>query len=295
MSNLSETWIDGFCRYLSAVEQASEHTVRAYHSDLVAFWRAAGELDQVGTGDVYRYLAALGARGLSPRSVARKLAVIRTFYRYLEREGWRQDNPARRVLAPRYRPGLPRVLTVDEMSQLLDGLVSNRTPLGVRNRALLEVIYGGGLRSQEAVDLDLDAIHWATGELTVKGKGRKYRTVLLGRPAMAALQEYVEGARSTLAARSSTTAVFLNARGGRLTTRSVRRIVKAALVAGAVRRNISPHWLRHSFATHLLMNGADLRAVQELLGHSSLRTTQIYTHISQEELGRIYEHTHPRA
>lgn len=240
------------------------------------------------------YSRTLGERGLAARSVARKLSVVRSFYRYLESEGIRADNPARRLLAPRYRRSLPRVLTIDEMAEYIESATRQKGPLGLRNRALLEVMYGAGVRSDEAVRLNLENLSLSEGLVKVLGKGAKERIVPVGKVAIEALSHYFSQGRPHLQ-RRTTSAVFLNARGGRLTTRSVRRVVKATLAYSAIRRNISPHWLRHSYATHLLMNGADLRVVQELLGHVSLRTTQIYTYVSQEQLARIYAQAHPRA
>ena len=253
-----------------------------------------GSLDQVDAKAIRRHIAHLGESGVSPRSVARKLAVIRSFFRYLERENRIASNPAKRVLAPRFRRGLPRVLTVEEMRQFIEAAMRDTGPLGLRNWALIEIMYGGGLRSQEAVDLNIRDVDLRQGLVRAMGKGRKERIVPIGRYAVEALTQYLDRGRPHLSPKSHT-AFFVNARGGRLTTRSVRRIIKATLLKSALHRNISPHWLRHSYATHLLMGGADLRVVQELLGHESLRTTQIYTYVSQEQLGRIYQSAHPRA
>lgn len=286
--------VQSFLCYLEVAAEVSEHTRRAYESDLRQFFEMVGKAEEITTKDIRRYLVALSQAGVSPRSIARKLAVVRSFYRYLERQGLVAENPARRVLAPRFRRGLPRALTVDEMRQFIEAAMRERGPLGLRNWALIELMYGGGLRSQETVDLNLSDINRRTGMVAVKGKGGKPRLVPIGRKALEALDAYLTGGRPQLA-RTGEAALFVNARGTRLTTRSVRRIIKATLVKSALRRNISPHWLRHSYATHMLMGGADLRTVQELLGHSSLSTTQLYTYVSQEQLSRIYHETHPRA
>lgn len=295
MRKVNNPHLAGFMRYLSAVDQASPHTLRAYQTDLVDFEAAMASVDAATTKEIRQYVVSLSERGLGARSVARKLAVIRSFYRYLEREQLRLDNPAKRVLAPRFRRTLPRVLTIDEMTVFVEAAMAQKGPLGIRNWALIELLYGGGLRSQEASDLDVRDIQWDSGLVRAMGKGMKERIVPIGQPAVRALTLYLETVRPKLLLNNRTQAFFLNARGGRLTTRSVRRIIKATLVKSALTRNISPHWLRHSYATHLLMNGADLRVVQELLGHESLRTTQVYTHVSQEQLGRIYQKAHPRA
>lgn len=286
--------VQAYLSYMDTVDEVSLHTLRAYESDLAQFLSAVGPLDLVDAKAVRRYIAHLGAEGISARSVARKLAVIRSFFRYLERENRIETNPAKRVLAPRFRRGLPRVLTVEEMRQFIEAAMRDTGPLGLRNWALIELMYGGGLRSQEAVDMNLGDVDPTSGLVHAMGKGKKERIVPIGRYALAALDQYLKKSRPHLAA-APQKALFVNARGGRLTTRSVRRIIKATLVKSALHRNISPHWLRHSYATHMLMGGADLRVVQELLGHESLRTTQIYTYVSQEQLGRIYQNAHPRA
>jgi tyrosine recombinase XerC len=286
--------IQAYLRYLDTINEVSQHTLTAYESDLCQFAQFAGSLLDVDAKTVRRYLAKLGAQGIAPRSVSRKLSVIRSFYRYLEREKRIHTNPAKRVLAPRFRRGLPRVLTIAEMSLFIEAAMQDKGPLGLRNWALIEVMYGGGLRSQEAVDLNVRDVNYQSGLVHAWGKGKKERIVPIGQYALTALGQYVERGRSQLALPQQQ-ALFVNARGGRLTTRSVRRIVKATLAKSAIHRNISPHWLRHSYATHMLMGGADLRVLQELLGHESLSTTQLYTYVSQEQLGRIYEKTHPRA
>lgn len=287
-------WVEAYLRHLDVVDEVSNHTLAAYKSDLAQFLGFAGQVSAVDTKLVRRYMAHLGTQGIAPRSVARKLSVIRSFYRYLERENAVTVNPAKRVLAPRFRRGLPRVLTVDEMRQFIEAAMKDKGPLGLRNWTLIELMYGGGLRSQEAVDLNVKDVDRQAGMVHALGKGKKDRIVPVGRYALQALEQYLDHGRPKLVGLSEK-ALFVNARGGRLTTRSVRRIIKATLMKSALHRNISPHWLRHSYATHLLMGGADLRVVQELLGHESLRTTQIYTHVSQEQLGRVYQNTHPRA
>ncbi len=290
---MSEGLIDQYLRYLAAVEGCSEHTLRAYRSDLEQFQLQVGSLLMVDAKRIRRWLMELGESGMAARTVARKLSVVRSCFRYCEREGIR-DNPARRILAPRFRARLPRVLTMDEMAAMMETAIKGRGALGIRNWAIVETLYGAGLRSQEATGMDLKDMDLDQGIIRVAGKGGKPREVPIGSYGVRALTQYVKEARPQLV-RHSTMAVFLNHRGGRLTTRSLRRIVKATMLKSAAHRNVSPHWLRHSYATHLLMNGADLRVVQELLGHASLKTTQIYTHISQDQLTRVYQNTHPRA
>lgn len=291
----SSMLIQSFLLHLQAIDGASSNTIRAYDTDLAEFEKMVGNVTKVGQKDIRRYVLTLGEQGLTPRTISRKLASVRSFYRYLEREGLHQENPARRVLTPKFRRTLPRVLTVDEMTQYIETVMAQKGPLGLRNWALIETLYGAGIRSQEAVDLNVSSVDLPAGMIKAIGKGRKERMVPIGQKGVQALRRYLEQARPKLVTRQKTTALFLNHRGGRLTTRSVRRIVKMCLVKSALTRNISPHWLRHSYATHLLMNGADLRVVQELLGHKSLRTTQIYTYVSQEQLAQIYMDAHPRA
>lgn len=290
---MSHGSIEAYLRYLAAVEGCSEHTLRAYRSDLKQFEAEVGNLLLVDAKQVRRWLMELGESGITARTVGRKLSVVRSYFRFCEREGIR-DNPARRILAPRFRARLPRVLTMDEMAAMMETAIKGRGPLGVRNWAIAETLYGAGLRSQEAIGMDLKDLDLSQKLIRVVGKGGKPREVPIGSYGIRALTQYVEEARPQLV-RYRTVALFLNHRGGRLTTRSLRRIVKATMFKSAAHRNISPHWLRHSYATHLLMNGADLRVVQELLGHASLKTTQIYTHISQDQLTRVYQNTHPRA
>jgi integrase/recombinase XerC len=297
MSERQDAWIDQYLNYLIAVQQRSEHTVLSYAGVLRQLSQALDSLEHATTADIHRYLSGLGERGCSRRTVAHHTSVVRSFYRFCQQQGWRPDNPAKSVHPVRFRPKLPRVLTEEEVFDLLRAVWGEQTALGLRNWALLELLYGSGLRSQEAVDLTLGDIEWTGRRLRVMGKGQKPRLVPFGQYAEQALARYLEQGRPALVTGrdGSGRPVFVNVRGGRLTTRSVRRIVKATLVKTEMSRQVSPHWFRHSFATHLLNHGADLRVVQELLGHQSLRTTQIYTHVSQEKLQEIYQRTHPRA
>ena len=287
-------WAEYFINTLLNVEQASLNTTRAYAQDLKQLQAFAGSFDAITSKEIREWSASLMRQGLSPRTVARKLAVVRSFYRFAQRQWWRSDNPAGRLLAPRFRPLLPRTLTMDEAHDLVESAQQTSGRLGLRNWALLEMLYGAGLRSQEAVSLNLGDVDMTTCFVRVQGKGGKERVVPFGRKAREALDNYMLNLRPNLV-RSRTNALFVNYRGTRLTTRSVRRIVKIVLVRAALQRNVSPHWLRHSFATHMLMNGADLRVIQELLGHSLLRTTQLYTLISQEHIAQVYQNSHPRA
>jgi integrase/recombinase XerC len=285
-----------FAQHLSAVAQASVHTQRAYLSDLrqlAAFLRERGiGLDAATRDDLRDFLSArFGTDG--PATLARKQASARAFYEQRVRAGHLRDSPARRLSAPKKRRSLPNVVAVDDVFALL-ATPSARTASGLRDRCALELLYGSGLRISELVGLDLTDLLDGSTTLRVLGKGRKERILPLVGKAQQALAAYL-ARRSELLGRSAQPALLLNRRGGRLTARSVaRHLARYALVCGA-RRHVHPHALRHSFATHLLDMGADLRGIQELLGHASLSTTQRYTHVTAERLQQIYEEAHPRA
>jgi integrase/recombinase XerC len=300
--------VDAFLRRLRDDRNYSPATVRAYAADLDQFARyCAGigadpppadaprpPLDpaRVSLRAVRGYLAGLGAQGLAAATLGRKLAALRSFFRFLNREGLLEGNPARPVPTPRKPASLPKVLTVDEAARLLE------TPGGpprsrLRDRALLELLYSSGLRVGELTGLDLDDVDLREGAVRVRGKGRRERIVPVGGKAVDAIQEYL--ARERRGGRAAG-ALFQNVRdGGRLTARSVHRLLGARMLRQGFGAPASPHALRHSFATHLLGGGADLRAIQEMLGHRSLSTTQRYTRLDIEQLTRIYEGAHPRA
>ena len=287
-----EAALEEFAAHLAQVERASPHTQRAYLSDLrqlAAFLGERGtQLDAATRDDLRAFLAARFGSN-SPATLARKQAAVRAFYEHRVRMGHLADSPARRLVFPRRRVSLPNVVAVDDCFGLLDA-PSKRSAAGLRDRCALELLYGAGLRVSELVGLDLADIQ--DGTLRVRGKGGKEREVPLVSKARAALDAWLTR-RSELLPASD--ALLLNRRGGRLTCRSVaRHLARYALIAGA-RRHVHPHALRHSFATHLLDMGADLRGIQELLGHASLSTTQRYTHVSSERLLQVYEDAHPRA
>jgi integrase/recombinase XerC len=289
--------VSAFLRHLDRERNASPHTIRAYGEDLEQFrahlteelGREARPLD-VDHLLIRAFLARLHRRGLKKVSAARKLASLRTFFRYLCREGILERNPARALLSPRMERRIPAHLEESEMATLLE--VPGQDAAGVRARAILELLYATGIRCSELVGLDVSEVDLDGRLLRVLGKGRKERVVPFGTPARAALEAYLDK-RSEQHPRID--ALFLNTRGSRLTDRSVRNIVAARVRAVALARRVSPHSLRHSFATHLLERGADLRAIQELLGHTSLSTTQRYTHVNARQLLEIYRRSHPRA
>ena len=282
-----------FAEHLDRVARASPHTRRGYLSDLrqLAAWlgESGKALDAADRDDLRAFLASRFAAN-QPATLARKQASLRAYYAHRVRMGHLADSPARRLVSPRRRRTLPNVVSVDDVFALLD-TPSARTPAGLRDRCALELLYGAGLRVSELVGLDdSDLLDGATA-LRVRGKGGKERVVPLVAKARAALQAWL-ARRGEL---GSGPALFLNRRGGRLTARSVaRHLARYALICGT-QRHVHPHALRHSFATHLLDMGADLRGIQELLGHASLSTTQRYTHVSSERLVQIYEDAHPRA
>jgi len=289
--------VAAFLQALEGERGASPHTLTAYRRDLrqfVAFIRQEGiaAWDQVTPQVARRYVASL-VRHYARSAVARHLSAVRTFFRYLYRDGHVSRNPLALVSAPRRQPRLPKFLTPDEVRAVLRA-PDVSTPLGLRDRALLEVLYATGMRVGELVALRVADLTW-DGELRVTGKGRKERIVLVADAAQEAMRAYLQAGRPELAGRRPGGAVFLNARGGPLTDRGVRLIVDRALRRAALAKRISPHVLRHTFATHLLDGGADLRVVQELLGHVNLATTQIYTHVSRDWLKRVYDKAHPRA
>ena len=277
---------------------SAERTRKAYSVDLCGFAEWAGETG-LGPGDVRhrdvrRYGAGLSDAGAAPATVARKLAAIRGFYGYLVRTGRAGANPAELVSSPKRSEKLPTVLSTEQMRTLLERIPA-RTPLELRDRAMLELAYSCGLRCEEIVNLDVGALDFETEQLRVLGKGSKERLLPVGEPAQEALRRYAERGRHALLADPRELALFLSKSGRRLSNSDVTRrlglwVREAALAAG-----VSPHSLRHSFATHLLEGGADLRAIQELLGHASISTTQVYTRVDAARLREAYAATHPRA
>jgi integrase/recombinase XerC len=286
-----------FLRHLERERNASPHTIRAYREDLAQFSlyleRELGRAARPGDVDhllVRGFLAELHQRGLSKASSARKLAGLRSFFRYLCREGRLASNPARALATPRLDKRIPSVLDEAQAASIVE--MPGDGTAALRGRAILELLYATGIRCAEAVALDVHELDLGARMVRVLGKGRKERVVLFGRRAASALQAWLAD-RARLQPRGD--ALFLNARGGRLSGRSVRTLVATRVKQVALERRCSPHTLRHSFATHLLMRGADLRAIQELLGHSSLSTTQRYTHVDTRHLLEVYKKAHPRA
>lgn len=293
-------WIPRFSVYLEVERNASQHTIRAYIKDLEAFrsfararvGREAG-VEEVNA-DLLKLYLAKKVRERQRSTVARELTSLKSFYRFLVREGVVENNPAHDIPTPKLRRPVPQVLSVDEVMALIE-TPDTRTVLGLRNRAVLELLYSSGLRVSELVGLNVLDIHWEMGVVRVWGKGDRERIVPIGRPALDALRAYYQRRADLLQPRGELEAFFLNHRGGRLTSRSVARMLDRYIKRCSQRRGVSPHSLRHTFATHLLDEGADLRAIQEMLGHQSLSTTQRYTHVSMGRLLEVYDRTHPRA
>ena len=284
-------YIEKFFRYLEIEKGASPHTLANYRVDLHSFKTFLGDrgLDRVDPLLLRRYLAELKAKNFAKRSVARRISCLRSFFRFLCREGYLTTNPVSILRSPKLDRRLPPVLEVEEVARLLDS--HDGTEKGLRDQALLETIYSAGLRVSEVVGLDVDRVDFIGGIIKVYGKGKKERLCPIGERALQAIHRYLEHRPRSKEAE----ALFLNRRGKRLSARSVRRVLDQALQRASLNRHVSPHALRHSFATHLLDRGADLRSVQELLGHQSLSTTQIYTHVSAERLKKVYDKAHPRA
>lgn len=294
--------IERFLRYLTVERNASAYTVKSYREDLTTladYFQQALQREvspsELTPVDLRGYVAAMHEAGYAKTSVARRLASMRSFFRFALREGLVTTNPAKPLKNPRPDRRLPHFLTTDEIARLLEAPPANR-PDGLRDRAILETMYSAGLRVSETVGLNDEDLDWAGGVLRVRGKGKRERLSPLGSFAERALRRWLEVRKlSPRLSPHNSPPVFTNRFGTRLTTRSVARMLEKRIAAAALDTRTSPHTLRHSFATHLLDRGADIRSVQELLGHKSLVTTQIYTHVSTTGLRAAYERAHPRA
>jgi len=277
---------------------ASPHTVKAYTGDLGNFAAYAGSrgwksIDHIA---IRGFLSQLYEKGLGKTSVARSLAAVRSLYRWLAQEGVVEQNPAKLVATPKLPKKLPRVPTIEEMNSVLDGQMPEVAAFPERDLLMLELLYGCGIRNSELTGINLDDIRVSAEAILIRGKGKKERYVPFGGAAGSALALYLTARRDILAeTRKSTPALLINQRGGRLTTRSVGRIIKKIAVAKGLSADVHPHTLRHAFGTHMLEEGADLRAIQELLGHERLATTQRYTQLSMKHVLQVYDQTHPRA
>lgn len=288
-------YLERFFKYLDAEKNASEHTLSNYKRDLNQFMHFLGEdpssqtLTQLQHFVIRRFLGELQKKGYARSSVIRKVAALRSFFKFMWREGWISENPMTALSSPRGRHTLPSFLSVEEVDRLLEG-VSGSDWKDLRNRAILEFLYSTGIRVNELTSLNLEDIDFKSELVKVRGKGKKERLVPVGRIALKYLQEYLLNREV-----GSSKVVFVNKHGSRLSNRSVERLLRKCTLSSGISKKVTPHTLRHSCATHLLDRGADLRSVQEILGHANLSTTQIYTHVTAEKLKKIYDKAHPRA
>jgi integrase/recombinase XerC len=288
---------DQFLRVLRE-RNASVHTIKAYAGDLETFANYVGSRDwkSIDHIAIRGFLSHLYEKSLSKPSVARSLAAVRSLYRWLAQEGVVEQNPAKLVSTPKLPKKLPRVPTIEEMNSVLDGDMPEIAAFPERDRLLLELLYGCGIRNSELIGINLDDIRVSAEAILIRGKGKKERYVPFGGSAVAALRTYLSARQQLLTEKKKTTpALLINQRGGRLTVRSVGRIVKKIAVAKGLSPDVHPHTFRHAFGTHMLEEGADLRAIQELLGHERLSTTQRYTQLSMKHVLAVYDQTHPRA
>jgi integrase/recombinase XerC len=294
--------IGQFLKYLSVERGASPHTLKGYREDLQALAEYLADGDghtpapgSITTNELRGFLSALHEAGYAKTSISRRLASVRSFMKFGQREGWAKSNPAKALRNPRKSRKLPHFLTTDEVGKLLSA-PKGESAAAIRDRAILETLYSAGLRVSELVGLNDGDVDFAAGIVRIRGKGKRERLAPIGSYAARALKRWLE--KRTLSPREKTgreSPVFTNKFGTRLTTRSVARMLEKHLKETGLDQRTSPHTLRHSFATHLLDRGADIRSVQELLGHKSLVTTQIYTHVSTANLRAAYEKAHPRA
>ena len=277
---------------------ASAHTIKAYAGDLENFSQYVGTRgwDKIDHLAIRGFLSHLYEKGLGKTSVARSLAAVRSLYRWLAQEGMVEQNPAALVSTPKLPKKLPRVPTIEEMNSVLDGKMPEVAAFPERDALMLELLYGCGIRNSELIGINLDDIRVSSEAVLIRGKGKKERYVPFGDSVTAALAQYLPARQKLLGTkRTNTNALLVNLRGDRLTTRSVGRIIKKIAVAKGLSPDVHPHTLRHAFGTHMLEEGADLRAIQEMLGHERLSTTQRYTQLSMKHVLQVYDQTHPRA
>jgi integrase/recombinase XerD len=295
MARPNEVLVEAYLDELRGVRRLSANTVESYHRDLKVLLRfvARQRIVTLTRSDLEGFVRQLMASGLSPRSVARTVACLRGFFRFLVYDGHLRENPADELRAPRAWPSLPKFLSCDQVDQLLDE-PDPSTAIGLRDRALLELLYATGMRVSELISVKPMDLNFNGGYLTCMGKGSKERLVPIGRSAVKWIRQYQRTSRPTLAV-SSSPWLFVNARGGQLSRVGFWKILKKYGKQAGLPCELSPHVIRHSFATHLLERGADLRSIQSLLGHADLSTTQIYTHILETRLKAVYDEFHPRS
>ncbi len=294
--------LEDFKSYILVEKNFSKHTAKAYYADILSYliWLDNNMCEDVNFSKVREYLHFIQKFNYKKTTIARKIASIRTFYKYLHRERKIENNPAENLISPKRPKSLPKFLTTDEIEQILSN-INIDTPAGYRNRAILELLWASGMRVSELSGLNFGNLNLENNEITVFGKGSKERIILITDRAKNYLQGYIDYARNlvakgyTLGPITETTPVFINKTGYRLQTRMIRNVINDIVEKIELPKKVTPHMFRHSFATHLIENGADLRVVQELLGHASISNTQIYTHISMQHMKEVYDETHPRA
>lgn len=285
-----QRYIDKFLRYLEIEKNYSRHTIENYSVDLKDFSRFLGEaaIEQTDYLSLRKYLATLKEHNLKSRTIYRRISCLRSFFKFLTSEGYVKTNPVLSLSSPKQEKHLPSFLTEEEMIKLVEA-PQGKDERSLRDRAILETFYSTGMRISELVALRLDDVDFIGAVIKAKGKGKKERLVPIGEKALAAIKDYIDKRKK------KSDDIFLNKNGKRISDRGVRDIVSKYIRLASLRQGISPHTFRHSFATHLLNRGADLRSVQELLGHANLSTTQIYTHLTTEKLKSVYDKAHPRA
>lgn len=302
LSALTKSYLKNFLLYLEVEKNFSKHTVRAYNSDILSFliWLDNTPVEQTNHEKLKEYLIFIQKFNYSKTTLSRKIASIRTFYRYMYRERLIEANPANSVHSPKRNKSLPKFLSNTEIEQILNNIKID-TPAGYRNRVILELLYATGMRVSELSNLNFGNLNLEENEITVLGKGSKERIVLVSNRAKEFLEKYIKTVRFMIPeekcdlSENEDSPLFINKTGYRLQTQSVRAALNDIVKKIELPKKVTPHVFRHSFATKLLENGADLRVVQELLGHASISNTQIYTHVSTERLKAVYDNTHPRA
>lgn len=302
ISSKSKQDLEDFKSYILVEKNFSQHTAKAYYADILGYliWLDSQAPEEVNFSKVREYLHYIKIFNYKKTTVARKVASIRTFYKYLLREKKVENNPAESLISPKRPRALPKFLTTDEIENILSN-INIDTPAGYRNRAILELLWASGMRVSELSGLNFGNLNLENNEITVFGKGAKERIILVTDRAKNYLQGYIDFARPlvakgyTLEPISDNSPVFINKTGYRLQTKMIRNVINNIVEKIELPKKVTPHMFRHSFATHLIENGADLRVVQELLGHASISNTQIYTHISMQHMKDVYNETHPRA
>ena len=294
--------LEDFKTYIVVEKNFSEHTAKAYYADILAYliWLDETGCEEVNLAKVREYLHHIQIYNYKKTTLARKIASLRTFYKYLHREKKVETNPAMNLISPKRPRSLPKFITMEEIEQILNN-INIETPAGYRNRTILELLWASGMRVSELSGLNFGNLNLENNEITVFGKGAKERIILITDRAKTYLQNYINTVRSLVAKDyqlppiSDDSPVFINKTGYRLQTKTIRNVINDIVEKIELPKHVTPHMFRHSFATHLIENGADLRVVQELLGHASISNTQIYTHISTQHMKEVYDETHPRA